>query len=122
MTDVQFSPVDEDLLDTILAEDVDFSGTLVFKDPLMIRGKVSGRIESSSDLYVDEKATVEADIRAHDVSIRGRIRGNIQASGRVELYACCHVEGDILAEEVSMESGCYYRGACTMTGKTNAKK
>lgn len=122
MTDVQFTPVDEDLLDTILADDVDFSGTLIFKDPLMIRGRVSGRIESVSDLFIDEKAVVEADIVAHDVSIRGQLKGSVKATGRVELHACCRVEGDILAEEVSMESGCYYRGACTMTGKTDASK
>ncbi|MBU0936849.1 MAG: polymer-forming cytoskeletal protein [Spirochaetes bacterium] len=117
MTDVQFSPVDEDVLDTILGDDVDFNGTLVFKHPLMIRGRVGGRIDTTSDLYIDEKAIIEADIAAHDVSIRGRVQGNIKASGRVELHACCHVDGDITAEEVSMESGCFYRGACTMTGK-----
>ena len=119
MTDVEFAPVDEDILDTILAADVDFNGTLIFNEPLMIRGKVKGRIETESDLYIDEQAVVEASIVAHDVSVRGRIKGSIKASGRVELHACCSVDGNIVAAEVSMETGCFYSGVCTMTVKKN---
>lgn len=122
MTDVQLTPVDEDILDTILASDFDFNGTLVFSEPLMIKGKLVGSVSTESDFYIDEKAFVQADIQARDVAVRGTVKGNIRATGRVELFASCTVNGDIRAAEVAMESGCNFNGICTMTGKANAPK
>ncbi|PKL07740.1 MAG: cell shape determination protein CcmA [Spirochaetae bacterium HGW-Spirochaetae-7] len=120
MTDVQLSAVDEDMIDTILAADVEFAGTMVFKEPLMIKGRVSGSISTENDLHIDEKAIVEADITARNVTVRGTLKGNIQASGRVELFASCRVDGDVRAAEVTMEPGCRFNGICSMTGPANA--
>lgn len=86
MTDVQLSSVDEDTIDTILADDVEFSGTMTFKEPLMIKGHVSGSIKTTSDLHIDEKAIVEANISARNLTIRGTLKGDVTASGRVELF------------------------------------
>ncbi|TFG81472.1 MAG: polymer-forming cytoskeletal family protein [Spirochaetales bacterium] len=122
MSDVPLTSVDEDTLDTILAADVTFTGTLSFKDPLMIKGRVSGSIRTQSDLHIDERAVVEADIQAGNVTVRGTVKGNILASGRVELFASCSVDGDVRAAEVTMEPGCRFNGACTMTGSRDAGK
>lgn len=116
MTDVHLSVVDEDTLDTILASDVEFAGSMVFKEPMMIKGRVSGSIVSDSDLHIDEKAVVEADVKARNVTVRGSLKGDIVASGRVELYASCRVDGDVSAAEVTMEPGCRFNGICSMTG------
>jgi len=116
MTDVQLSSVDEDTIDTILADDVEFSGTMTFKEPLMIKGHVSGSITTTSDLHIDEKAIVEANISARNLTIRGTLKGDVTASGRVELFSSCRVEGDITAAEVTMEPGCRFNGICSMTG------
>lgn len=117
MTDVQVSAVNEETIDTILAGDVEFSGAMVFKKPLMIKGRVSGTIRSESDLYIDTGAVVEAEISANQVSVRGTVKGNVVAKDRVDLYASCSLDGDIRAPEVTMETGCRFNGICTMTGK-----
>lgn len=122
MTDVRLSVVDEDTLDTILAADVEFSGTMVFKEPMMIKGRVSGTITTESDLHIDEKAVVEADLTARNVTVRGTLKGNITATGRVELFATCRVEGDVQAAEVTMEPGCRFNGICSMTGSADAPR
>ncbi|HPE36252.1 MAG TPA: polymer-forming cytoskeletal protein [Spirochaetales bacterium] len=120
MNEVPLSFVDEDTLDTILAEDVSFTGTLSFKEPLMIKGRVSGSIRTESDLHIDEKAVVEADINAANVTVRGLVKGNIVATGRVELFSSCTVNGDVRAAQVTMEPGCRFNGVCTMTGARDA--
>ena len=117
MTDVHINTVDEEILDTILAPDVEFHGKLAFKKPLMIKGKFSGSILSSSDLYVDEKAVVEADIRVENLSLKGKVKGNVIATNRVELFASSTLEGDVQAPEVTMETGCRFTGICTTTKK-----
>ncbi|GAB1456130.1 MAG: polymer-forming cytoskeletal protein [Spirochaetia bacterium] len=122
MTDVHLSVIDEDTLDTILAADVEFSGAMEFKEPMMIKGRVSGSIVTESDLHIDEKAVVEADVRARNVTVRGTLKGNILATGRVELFASCRVDGDVQAAEVTMEPGCRYNGICTMTGPSDASR
>ena len=114
MSDVHLVPVDEDILDTILADDVEFHGMLQFKYPLMIKGVMSGTIESSSDLYINEKAKVEANITARNVTVRGYLKGNIRASGKVELFASAEVHGDITAKEIAIEPGCKFNGICLM--------
>ncbi len=115
MTEVQITAVDEDQLDTVLASDVEFSGEMTFKKPLMIKGSVSGIIRSESELYIDEKARVEADIIASVVSVKGSVKGNIFARERVELFACAAVDGDVTAPQITMETGCRFNGACRMT-------
>jgi cytoskeletal protein CcmA (bactofilin family) len=115
MTDVSISAVDEEQLDTILAADVEFSGTLSFKKPLMIKGRVSGSIVTESDLYVDEKAVVKADIRAALVSVKGSVEGDIAATRRAELFTTSRVTGDVTAPSIAMETGCSFNGACRMS-------
>ncbi|MDP3178705.1 MAG: polymer-forming cytoskeletal protein, partial [Spirochaetaceae bacterium] len=111
MTEVQITAIDEEQLDTVLAGDVEFAGEMTFSKPLMIKGKVSGVIRSESDLYVDEKAVVEADIVANVVSVKGNVKGNISARERVELFASSTVAGDVIAPQVTMETGCRFNGA-----------
>ena len=42
MRDVRINQIDENEIDTILAEDIDFTGALTFKKPLMIKGNFKG--------------------------------------------------------------------------------
>jgi cytoskeletal protein CcmA (bactofilin family) len=114
MTEVQITTLDEEQLDTVLAGDVEFTGEMSFDKPLMIKGTVRGIIKSESDLYIDEKAVVEADISAGLVSIKGRVKGNVTARERIELFACASVDGDITAPQITMETGCHFNGACKM--------
>jgi cytoskeletal protein CcmA (bactofilin family) len=112
---------DEADIDTVLAEDIDFSGVLSFKEPLMIKGKFKGEIKASGDLYIGEKAEVEAKIEARTISSRGRIKGNVVAQSRIELSSTAVVEGDIQCPDLVIESGAVYNGTCLMTKKREEK-
>ncbi len=114
MTEVRIDKVEENEIDTVLAEDIDFEGVLSFTKPLMIKGKFRGEIRASGDLYVGPDAVVEAQIEAGLVSARGRITGDIQAKRRVELFSTAQVEGDITAPSLEVEGGCRFNGYCRM--------
>ena len=115
MTEVQISAIDEELIDTIIAQDVEFQGEMNLRKPLMIKGKVTGSIVSASELHVDEGAYVDADIEASVVTVKGGVRGNILASERIDLFSTGIVDGDIAAPKITMETGCRLNGACRMT-------
>jgi len=114
MSEIKIQKIDESEIDTVLADDIDFEGTLNFKKNLMIKGRFKGDIKAEGALYVDEKANVEARLEANIVTLKGKVKGNVFAHTRVELYSCSSVDGDITAPDVVMESGCRFNGICTM--------
>ncbi len=116
LRDVRIKPIDENEIDTILAEDIDFEGVLTFQKPLMVKGRFKGEIKASSDLYVGEKAEVTAKIEANRVSAKGRIQGDIVARNRIELFSTAQVDGDLISPDLIIESGCRYNGTCRMAG------
>jgi cytoskeletal protein CcmA (bactofilin family) len=121
MSDALRKKMDEDEIDTILAEDIDFTGELKFKAPLMIKGKFKGEIKASHDLYIGENAEIEAKIEADVISSRGRITGNITAKKCIELFSTARVTGDITCPELIIESGATYDGYCNMSGEPRPK-
>ena len=115
MTDVHNDALEDEDFDTILSSDIDFSGTLNFEKPFLIRGKLSGEILAQGILVVDEEAVVEANIRASRVIIRGTVKGNVFATEKVEVTITGKLTGNVTAPEIFMETGCAFNGRCTMT-------
>lgn len=107
--------LDEEDYDTVLAPDIDFTGTIQFEEPFMIKGRVTGEINATSDLLVDTGATVKADIKANRVIIKGNVEGNVTATQMVHVFSSGKLNGDVTAPEVVLESGCFFSGICTMT-------
>ena len=122
MGEVRIKKFDESEIDTILADDIDFTGIINFEKPLMIKGKVKGDIVAHGDLYVDEGAVVKAKIEANKVSARGKISGNIIASAKVELFSTAEVNGDIMTKEIEIEGGARFNGNCIMGGPQQDEK
>ncbi len=121
MSEIKIKHIDESSIDTVLAGDIDFTGSLNFKDSLLIKGKFKGNIDAEGELYVDQSAVVEAQIAADIVSLKGKVKGDIFADTRVELYKTSCVEGDITAPDVIMESGCKFNGICRMESPKDVK-
>jgi cytoskeletal protein CcmA (bactofilin family) len=117
MTDVHSEILSDEDFDTILSRDIDFSGTLNFEKPFLIRGKVTGEIKARGLLLVDEDAVVNANISTSKVIIRGFVKGDIIASEKIEINSTGTLEGNLTAPEVFMESGCMFIGRCKMAGK-----
>ena len=117
MTDVHNDVLADEDFDTILSPDIDFSGTLHFEKPFLIRGKVSGEISAQGLLVIDEQAVVNANINAPKVIIRGQVKGDVTAAEKVEVTVTGKLVGNVSAPEIFMETGCTFNGRCTMTTK-----
>jgi len=121
MPEFSIKNFDESEIDTILAEDIDFEGSLSFKDPLMIKGKFKGEIKASGDLYIGEKAKVDAAIEANLVSLKGKVKGDVLAHQQVELFSSSKIDGDITTPNIIMESGSRFNGICKMKQESSEK-
>lgn len=106
---------DEEDFDTVMASDISFTGTIRFAKPFMIKGKVNGNIEATSDLLIDTAAEVNADISAERVLVRGRVKGNISGKKVVYVSSTGSVFGDISSSQVVLETGSRFTGKCSMT-------
>mgnify|MGYP002624573569 CR=1 FL=1 len=115
MKDLDLFDTDEEDFDTVMAPDIDFTGSISFEKPFYIKGRVSGKIESKSDLLVDTEAEVKASISADRVYIRGKVFGNIEAVRLIYVTATGTVNGDISAEHIVLEHGSVFTGKCTTT-------
>ena len=106
--------LDEEDYDTVLAPDIDFTGTIEFAEPFMIKGKVSGHIQATSDLLIDSGADVHADIQASRVVIKGAVEGNVTATQIVHVFSSGKLIGDVTAPEVVLDSVCFFSVIFTM--------
>ncbi len=107
--------IEEKDVDTVLAEDIDFSGTMKFKKSLMIKGKFEGKIDAEGHLILGPNSVVKATIKAGVVTNYGKIIGNVEAIKKLELLKGAELNGDIKTPDLIIESGCIFNGNCTMS-------
>lgn len=114
MANLRVKNIDEADIDTVLAEDIEFEGELVFHDPLLIKGRFNGEIRASGDLFINESANVEAKVEAQTVSVKGNVEGDVLAHTRLELFETARVTGNIRTPDLYVQSGCLINGTCKM--------
>ena len=109
---------DENKIDTVIADDIDFRGKITFKNSLKIKGSFEGKIETDGKLIIGQEATVNADINAGIVSVNGQITGRINANKYIELYSKSNTRCDLLTPELFIEKGALFNGTCIMKDKS----
>lgn len=122
MPDPRLRTIDEEDIETVVAEDVHFDGELAFDRSLVVKGRLEGTISSSGDLFVNEGASVDATIKAALISVRGSVQGQLIARERIELFSSAVVEGTLQAPDLIVQSGCRLNGECRMTSGGTASK
>lgn len=110
MVDVRIKNIEESDVDTLLSEDMNFEGTMSLSRPAMIKGQVSGKIESDSNVFIEKEADVKADVKADELSVKGNLSGSVQASV-IELGSSAVFSGEVKAQSLAMESGCTFSGS-----------
>jgi cytoskeletal protein CcmA (bactofilin family) len=119
------SKVRSEEAETIIGEGVKVEGTFNAFGNVVIKGELTGSLETKSDLSVRERGKVEADIRAKNASIAGEIKGNLEIEEKIELDSTAKVLGDINCRVLAIEEGAVLSGRCKVGGEgssTNTKK
>jgi cytoskeletal protein CcmA (bactofilin family) len=95
---------------SIISADLIVQGTLKSSGDIQVDGRVEGDVHSAS-LVIGDKAFIQGEILAEEVTVRGRVEGSIRAR-KVLLCATSHVEGNILHEAFAVETGAFFEGNC----------
>ena len=114
MAELRVRTIDESELDTVLAEDIDFEGSISFTRPLLVKGAVKGEIQSESDLFIAESARLEANVQAARVTVKGAVYGDVDARERIELFSGARIVGNVSTPDLIVQSGSALSGRCSM--------
>ena len=112
--DTDFFDLEDEAFDTIVENDITFVGNIKIEKTFMIRGQVTGNIDSLSDLVIDSNAIVNADISADRVLVKGQVKGNINAKSLIFVTSSGVLDGDITTKKVVLEPGCKFSGKCSI--------
>ena len=102
---------------TIVGQGAKLEGTVVSAGSLRIDGQVKGQVNADGDVMLSPQGTVEADIRAQNVSIAGRFKGSIVVKGRAEIMRGGRVDGNVTSKTLVVEEGAVFQGQSIMEGQ-----
>ncbi len=114
MSDLRIRTIDEGNLETVIADDVEFEGEMNLTDPILIKGQVSGSVNSGSNVYIGEQARMDTQIDAPLVSIKGSVSGDVRARDRLELFKSGSLNGKVTTPDLIVQSGALFNGTCEM--------
>lgn len=108
---------DENKIDTVIADDIEFRGKILFNKSLKIKGIFEGKIETDSHLIIGQEAKVSADITAGVVSVNGVVHGKIKATKYIELFNKSQTNCDLVTPNIYIEKGSLFNGTCVMSNE-----
>ncbi len=99
----------------VIGAQIKIQGELSGDEDVVIDGRVEGKISVTKSLRVGEKATVNAEIKAHNVIVAGRVVGNVTAVEKVEILPSGSLEGNIRAPKIVIAEGAQFKGSVDMS-------
>ncbi len=99
---------------TTLGKETDFHGTMRFKESLKIDGVFTGEIVSAGFLYIEQGASITANIHVGSVVVGGTVKGNIEATEKLEMLSTGKVFGNIRTGKLKIADGVVFEGKCEM--------
>jgi len=108
------SKINVDNTDTLLGENTVIEGKIRSQASMRIEGKVIGEVHCDGDVTVGEKAYVESNIQARNVTIAGKVKGDVHASGKLAITATGQLIGNVSAASLTIEEGAVFSGTSMM--------
>ncbi len=104
----------------ILSSGVSITGSVTFRNELVIDGEVEGTIDSGGRLTIGKNGRIRGEIRTKSVIVDGNVEGDITAAERCELRAGCSVNGDIAAPRLVVDEQAAFVGSARIATTQNA--
>ena len=89
-------------------------GEITSEDNIVVQGTVKGKLTTSQPVFIENSATLEADVNADSVEISGQLTGNVSAATRVELKSDAKVIGDVQSPRILIADGALFKGNIDM--------
>jgi cytoskeletal protein CcmA (bactofilin family) len=112
--------------ETIIGPSIKVKGNFHGKGNIVIDGSLEGSLKTDANVFIGEKAKVNANIDANEAFISGEISGNIRIKKYLAIGKTAYITGDVQCGEISIERGALINGqiivSAEQTKKTENKK
>ena len=95
---------------TIIAEDVEITGTVKCASNIEIDGKLNGDLSCNGMAIIGTTAHVKGNMAVETITVHGQVTGNITAKDRIQLKPTARLHGDIKAKRLTVEDGVTFVG------------
>ncbi|BDU62789.1 hypothetical protein BOFE_03290 [Candidatus Borrelia fainii] len=110
---------EENNTQNVIKGNFEFEGYIESNKPIIIEGVLKGIINSTSSIYLREKANVEAKIKCNNFLNHGTMKGNVEALETIKIYKTGNLIGNIKTKELFIDSGALFNGNCEMEEKND---
>jgi len=100
--------------ETIIGVDVTLTGNLRSDGDIQINGKIKGKVDTKSDIFIGEQAIVDGSIKAKNLVVTGTVVGNLQSTEDLEISPTGKVFGDLIAKNLIIKKGATFSGKSLM--------
>ncbi|PKM46716.1 MAG: cell shape determination protein CcmA [Gammaproteobacteria bacterium HGW-Gammaproteobacteria-1] len=108
-------------IDTLIGQNTEIRGDVVFSGGLHVDGTLKGNViadqDSGSVLSVSERGLVEGDVRVPNVVLNGCVVGDVYASNHIELAPQARVKGNVYYKIIEMARGAEVNGNLVHRGE-----
>ncbi len=112
---VNTSRTQHDEIETVVGPSVVVEGDFSSEGNILVKGTVSGNVQTGRLLTVEEGAKILANVKASDALVAGEVKGNMRVEEKLQLTQSARVLGDIYCRVLEVESGAIIHGKVTMT-------
>ena len=95
---------------SLIAADMQITGTIKCNGPVRIDGKLEGDLICATDAVIGKGAVIKGNLTINTVVIEGAINGNITAKDKIDMKSTAKVNGDIVAKRLAVEDGVTFIG------------
>lgn len=99
---------------TVISPAMVVSGAVRGKGPLLVQGRVDGRVALEGDLRIAPKAIVQAEVEVDVAEVRGQVKGTLKARQSVSVDAGAQLEGSIEAPRIEIDPQARIKGKLVM--------
>ncbi|MGD9385146.1 MAG: polymer-forming cytoskeletal protein [Thioalkalispiraceae bacterium] len=101
-------------IDSLIGQNSEIRGDVIFSGGLHVDGKVTGNVIAAegedSVLTLSERGTIEGEVKVPNVVVNGTVIGDVHALAHVELAAQARVHGNVYYSLIEMAMGAEVNG------------
>ncbi|NCB20901.1 MAG: polymer-forming cytoskeletal protein [Clostridia bacterium] len=96
--------------ETIIGPSIRVKGNFSGKGDIIVEGYLEGSLKTDANIFIGEKAKVNANVEASEAFISGNISGNIKIKKYLAIGKTAQITGDVQCGEISIERGALISG------------
>jgi cytoskeletal protein CcmA (bactofilin family) len=104
--------------ETIIGASIKVKGNFNGQGDIVIEGFLEGSLKTESNVFIGEKARVNANVEASEALINGEISGNIKIKKYLAIGKTAKIMGDVQCGEISIERGASITGQILVSAES----